>query len=168
MRRADVGGEQLLGEVEHPHSAGAELAPGELCGRLPKGFDPKSYTTKPWRITSWIRDGDRIDHTPDSITLFDRENGLLFTGDTFYPGEIYLYRPETDLAAYEGSMRRVVGLASGVRLVLLSHNVPVADPKMLAPVLAALLQVRAGNVKPAMQSGRALYEFDGFSFRMMK
>lgn len=41
--------------------AQAELAPKELCGRLPKVFDPKSYTTKPCRITSWIRDGDRID-----------------------------------------------------------------------------------------------------------
>ncbi len=38
-------------------------------------------------------------HTPDSISLLDQAHGLLFTGDTYYPGLIYLYRPETDLAA---------------------------------------------------------------------
>jgi hypothetical protein len=55
-----------------------------------------------------------------------------------------------------------------VRLVLPSHNVPVADPKMLAPVLEAFLLVRAGKVKPVAQRGHVLYEFDGSSFRMMK
>jgi glyoxylase-like metal-dependent hydrolase (beta-lactamase superfamily II) len=161
--------------------AQAELAPGEVCGALPQGFDPKSYATKPWRITSWIRDGERIDlggrvveilatpgHTPDSISLLDRENGLLFSGDTFYPAEIYLYRPETDLGAYERSMQRLAGLAAQVRLVLPSHNVPVADPKMLARVLAALREVRAGKVTPVARRGYAIYEFDGFSFRMAK
>jgi glyoxylase-like metal-dependent hydrolase (beta-lactamase superfamily II) len=159
--------------------ARAELAPGEVCGALPQGFDPKSYATKPWRITSWIRDGERIDlggraveilatpgHTPDSIALLDRENGLLFSGDTFYPGEIYLYRPETDLGAYERSMQRLAGLAAQLRLVLPSHNVPVADPKMLARVLAAFRQVRAGKVKGVTRTGWVVYEFDGFSFRM--
>lgn len=161
--------------------AQAELAPGEVCGALPQGFDPHGYATRPWRIASWIRDGDRIDlggravqvlatpgHTPDSIALLDRENGLLFTGDTFYPGEIYLYRPETDLAAYERSMRRLAGLASQVRLVLPSHNVPVAEPKMLLPVLEVFLLVRAGKVKPVAQRGYVRYEFDGFSFRMQQ
>jgi glyoxylase-like metal-dependent hydrolase (beta-lactamase superfamily II) len=44
-------------------------------------------------------------HTPDSISLFDSVNGLLFTGDTYYPDTIWLYRPETDLAAYSTSAR---------------------------------------------------------------
>jgi glyoxylase-like metal-dependent hydrolase (beta-lactamase superfamily II) len=161
--------------------AQAELAPGEVCGALPQGFDSKSYATKPWRITSWIRDGDRIDlggraveilatpgHTPDSIALLDRENGLLFSGDTFYPAEIYLYRPETDLDAYERSMQRLAGLAAQVRLVLPSHNVPVADPEMLARVLAAFREVRAGKVKAVRRQGWVVYEFDRFSFRMRR
>jgi glyoxylase-like metal-dependent hydrolase (beta-lactamase superfamily II) len=39
-------------------------------------------------------------HTPDGVSLFDREHGPLFTGDTYYPGAIWLYRPETNLEAY--------------------------------------------------------------------
>ena len=30
--------------------AQAEVAPGEICGALPKGFDRKAYVTKPWKI----------------------------------------------------------------------------------------------------------------------
>jgi glyoxylase-like metal-dependent hydrolase (beta-lactamase superfamily II) len=73
--------------------AQAEIAPGEICGELPKGFDPKTYRTKPWHVSFFIHDGFRIKlggrtveviatpgHTPDAIALLDRENGLLFTG----------------------------------------------------------------------------------------
>src|SRR5262249_39137916 len=60
--------------------AQAEIAPNLLCGALPSGFDPKSYATRPWKITGWIRDGYKLDlgdrvleviatpgHTPDAI-----------------------------------------------------------------------------------------------------
>jgi glyoxylase-like metal-dependent hydrolase (beta-lactamase superfamily II) len=83
--------------------AQAELAPDEICGSLPAGFDRKAYATKAFHITHWLRDGDKIGlggrtlkvigtpgHTPDSIALLDEKNGLLFTGDTFYLGPIYL------------------------------------------------------------------------------
>ncbi len=104
--------------------AQAELAPGELCGALPAGFDPKAYATRPFHITHWLHDGDKIDlggrtlkiistpgHTPDSIALLDEKNGLLFTGDTFYAGPIYLYRPETDLDAYVSSVQKLAAIA---------------------------------------------------------
>jgi glyoxylase-like metal-dependent hydrolase (beta-lactamase superfamily II) len=99
-------------------AAQAEVAPSELCGDLPAGFDKQKYETKPWKITAYKHGGDRLDlgdrileviatpgHTPDSISLLDREHGLLFTGDTYYPGEIWLHDPVTDLAAYEASIR---------------------------------------------------------------
>src|SRR5438105_2718140 len=72
--------------------AQAELAPGQICGSLPTGFDPKSYRTKAFHISHWLHDGELINlgertleiisvpgHTPDSIALFDERNGLLFT-----------------------------------------------------------------------------------------
>jgi len=104
--------------------AQSEIAAGEICGNLPKGFDAIGYSTRPWKITSYTRDGERFDlggrlieviatpgHTPDAISLFDRGNGLLFTGDTYYPASIWLYRPETDLDAYGASIRRLAVLA---------------------------------------------------------
>src|SRR5256714_14181502 len=37
--------------------AQAESTPDQLCGDLPKGFDPKTYATNPWKISHSIHDG---------------------------------------------------------------------------------------------------------------
>ncbi|MGH9683224.1 MAG: MBL fold metallo-hydrolase [Candidatus Acidiferrales bacterium] len=160
--------------------AQAEVASGLVCGPLPRGFDRKAYATRPFHITRWIHDGEMIDlggrilevigmpgHTPDSIGLLDRADGLLFTGDTYYPGTIWLYRPETDLDAYGQSVERIAKLAPRLRLVLCSHNVPVADPAVLPKLAAAFRQVQAGRAKQAAAGpGQVEYSADGFSFLM--
>jgi len=159
--------------------AQAELAADEICGSLPAGFDAKAYATKPFHITHWLHDGDQIDlgggalkiigtpgHTPDSIALLDAKNGLLFTGDTFYAGPIYLYRPETDLDAYLASVQKLASLAPQLQLLLPAHNVPVASPSILPKVVRAMQQVRGGEVKPIAKDGKHEYIFDGFSFLM--
>lgn len=159
--------------------AQAELAPEEICGALPVGFDAKAYATKAFHITHWLHDGDKIElggrtlnviatpgHTPDAIALFDEKNGLLFTGDTFYLGPIYLYRPETDLDAYVSSVKKLAAMASHLQLLLPAHNVPVADPEYLPRVVAAIQQVRHGEVKPVEKDGKHEYIFEGFSFLM--
>jgi glyoxylase-like metal-dependent hydrolase (beta-lactamase superfamily II) len=159
--------------------AQAELAPDQLCGDLPAGFDTRSYSTRPFRISHWLHDGDRLElgdrtleiiatpgHTPDSISLLDAKNGLLFTGDTYYPGPIFLYRPETDLDAYQRSVEKLAALSPRLQLLLPAHNVPVADPADLAKVVAAFRQVREGKIKPAKNGAKWEYSFTGFSFLM--
>lgn len=160
--------------------AQAEIAPGEICGKLPPGFNRRAYETKPWTITTYTREGDRIDlgersleviatpgHTPDAICLLDRKDGLLFTGDTYYPAPIWLFRPETDLNAYENSVRKLVGLVPQVKLVLGAHNVPVAQPSVLPRLLAAFEEVRAGKVASRpVSEGKVLYKVDEISFLM--
>lgn len=159
--------------------AQAEIAPGEICGLLPAGFDAKSYSTRPFQITHWLHDGDTLDlggrvlqvistpgHTPDSISLLDAGNGLLFTGDTYYPGPIFLYRPETDLDAYVASVRKLAAMAPRLHLLLPAHNLPVADPADLARVVDAIDQVRAGKIKGVARAGKQEYKFQGFSFLM--
>jgi glyoxylase-like metal-dependent hydrolase (beta-lactamase superfamily II) len=156
-----------------------ELATGMICGDLPKGFDPKTYATKPWHVSLFVKNGFKINlgggrvleiistpgHTPDAICLIDRENGLLFTGDTYYPGPIWLFRPETDLDAYVASVKRLAALAPQLKLVLGAHNVPVADPAILPRLVSAIESVRSGKVeaKP-LDGGKALYTTDGISF----
>jgi glyoxylase-like metal-dependent hydrolase (beta-lactamase superfamily II) len=105
-------------------------------------------------------------HTPDSIALLDQKNGLLFTGDTFYAGPIYLYRPETDLGAYLASVKTLAALAPHLRLLLPAHNVPVASPSILPKVVSAMQRVRRGEVKPVSKDGKHEYIFEGFSFLM--
>jgi glyoxylase-like metal-dependent hydrolase (beta-lactamase superfamily II) len=160
--------------------AQAEIAPDQICGALPKSFDAKSYATRPWKITKYIHDGEKIElggrnieviatpgHTPDAISLFDRANGLLFTGDTYYPAPVWLFRPETDLHAYAASIRRLAALAPEVNLVLGAHNVPVAPASVLPRLVAAFDAVRAGKVAgtPA-PGGKVLYTVNGITFLM--
>jgi len=159
--------------------AQAELAPDELCGVLPPGFDAKAYATKPFHITHWLHDGEMIDlggrtlkvigtpgHTPDEIALLDEKNGLLFTGDSFYLGPVYLYRPETDLDAYVASMQKLAALAPRLQLLLPAHNTPAADPGYLPKVVTAIQQVRRGEVKAVEKDGKHEYVFEAFSFLM--
>src|SRR4029077_14355137 len=158
--------------------ARAEIAPGEICGDLPKNFNPKTYATKPWRISLFVHDGFKINlggrtmeivatpgHTPDAICLLGRASGLLFTGDTYYPAPIWLFRPETDLDAYVASVKRIAALAPELKLVLGAHNIPVAQTSVLPRLVAAIEAARAGKgaSKPA-GAGKALRSIDGFSF----
>jgi glyoxylase-like metal-dependent hydrolase (beta-lactamase superfamily II) len=160
--------------------AQAEIAPGEICGNLPAGFDPKSYQTRPWKIARYIQDGERIDlggrtieviatpgHTPDAISLLDRANKLLFTGDTYYPAPIWLFRPETDLDAYSRSIRHLADLTPQLKLVLGAHNVPVAQPGVLSELVTSFDAVRAGKVSPIPDSpGKVRYKVGDIMFLM--
>ena len=152
------------------------LAPERLCGPLPPGIDAKSHSIRPWRSTHWLRDHERIDlggriveviftpgHTPDSVALLDRRNGLLFTGDSFYPGPIYLFVPETDFGAYTRSVARLAALEPQIKLLLPAHNVPVAEPVFLKRLARAVEQVNQHQAKAQVTEGHREYSFDGFS-----
>ncbi|MBI1740970.1 MAG: MBL fold metallo-hydrolase [Acidobacteriales bacterium] len=152
------------------------LAPERLCGALPAGASAKSYSIRPWKSAHTLRDSERFDlggrvvevlftpgHTPDSLSLLDRRNGLLFTGDTFYPGPIYLFVPETDFAAYVRSVERLAALEPQIKLLLPAHNVPVAEPVFLKRLAEAVELVKNGKAKPQVTEGHREYLFDGFS-----
>jgi len=158
--------------------AQAEITPDQICGALPKGFNAAAYATKPWKISHSIHGGFKVNlggrtlevlstpgHTPDAISLIDRENGLLFTGDTYYPAPIWLFRPETDFAEYDASIKRLAALAPEVKLVLGAHNIPVSEPSALPRLVTAFEAVRDGKVPPKKsQDGKTLYVADGISF----
>ena len=160
--------------------AQSEVAPDQICGELPKGFDRKTYATRPWKITAYVHDGDHIDlggrsleiiatpgHTPDAISLLDGDHGLLFTGDTYYPGTIWLYRRETDLKAYSASIRRLAALAPRIKMVLGAHNIPVAPPSVLTKLVTAFEAIRGGKIPATPASpGKVVYKVDEISFLM--
>ena len=152
------------------------LAPERICGSLPAGVRPEAYAIRPWTVSRRIHDGEHIDlggralevlftpgHTPDSLSLLDGRNGLLFTGDTFYPGPIYLFTPETDFVAYTKSVARLAELAPRLKLLLPAHNVPVSEPDFLIRLDAAVKSVQSGSVKFTVTEGHREYSFDGFS-----
>ena len=154
-----------------------EVSQESLCGRLPKGFDVNSYRARPFPIAGTVRDGNVIElggrrlevlavpgHTPDSIALLDRNNRLLFTGDTFYLGPIWLFEPETDLKAYARSTARLASLAGSLDLVLPGHNTPAASPAHLPKLRDAAQAIVTRAVKEtSREDGHRRFQFDGFS-----
>jgi glyoxylase-like metal-dependent hydrolase (beta-lactamase superfamily II) len=166
-----------------PHlELAAEVAPASFCGTAPAGADTASFRTRPWRPARLVADGDTIDlggrrlevlhvpgHTPDAVALLDRERGLLWTGDSYYEGWIWLYVPETDLDAYERSIARLADLAPTLRRLLPAHNTATADPARLRQAGDALRKVRAGLVRGTDQGdNRIVFQFDGFGILTSK
>ena len=147
-----------------------------FCGNPPPGFEPGKYEIRPFRVMRFVNDGEVIDlgdrrlevvrtpgHTPDALCLLDRKNKLLFTGDTFYAGPIFLYVPETNLADYERSVERLAKLVPQLDLLLTGHNFPAEKPEMLVRLRDASRQVLAGTAPFRMDRDRREYLFDGFT-----
>jgi glyoxylase-like metal-dependent hydrolase (beta-lactamase superfamily II) len=152
------------------------VLPERFCGDLPPGFRPEEYSIRLFHISGYVKEGQTLDlggrslevlltpgHTPDSLCLLDRVNRLLFVGDTFYPGPIYLYVPETDVAAYESSIDRLAALVPQLDMLLTSHNLPVSRPEMLLRLAQAFRQVRTGEARYTVGGAQREYRFDGFS-----
>ena len=158
------------------------LAEDRVCGPLPAGLEGRGYRLPRWEVTGHVGDGDQLDlggrvveiivtpgHTPDSICLLDRANGLLFTGDTYYSGEIYLWSPETSVADYTASVERIAALAPELKTLLPAHGAPVAEPRRLRDLQDALASIRAGGSTPeAAPDDRLLYRFTHFTILMAR
>lgn len=156
------------------------LAEDRVCGSLPGGVTSRDYVVPTWTVAAEVRDGELLDlggrkievlrtpgHTPDSLCLFDAANGLLFTGDTYYSGEIFLWAPETVVADYTASITQLVRLAPGLKMLLPAHGPPVADPQQLVALQKALQAIEAGTVRSeTTASGRRLFKFERFSILM--
>ncbi|HEY3929036.1 MAG TPA: MBL fold metallo-hydrolase [Candidatus Koribacter sp.] len=151
----------------------AEIAPDKICGTLPKNFDARAYATRRWKTTKWLHDGDRIDlggrtievmatpgHAPDSLCLFDEANGLLFTGDLYYPGAIYVFGKGADSAEYQQSADRLAKLAPKVKKVFGAHNTPVSPPNVLSELAREFDAVRAGKIA-GTDAGGGITQYKG-------
>lgn len=142
-----------------PHGDVAdEVVPDAFCGAPPSGVDTSAFRSRPWHVTRRVAVGDTLalggrvveivaapGHTPDAIVLLDRSNGLLFSGDTFYESQLWFFAEETDIAAYETTMKRLAALAPSLRRVLPAHNTVSAAPSRLADVANAVRVLREGG-----------------------
>ena len=114
------------------------LNPEDITLPLPKGFDLSTYSIAGKAPTGTVEDGQVIDlgdvslevihtpgHTPASIMLLDEEDAVLFAGDSFYEGPIYLCFPGSSLEDYVASMKKAAARISGDNrnwMIYGSHN----------------------------------------------
>ncbi len=155
-----------------------DLAPDAFCNGPPEGADVATFYTKPWMASRYVEDGEILDlgsrklevlhvpgHTPDATALLDAENGLLFTGDTFYDAELWLFVPESNLDDYGRSISRLANLESSVKYLFGAHRSARVDAGRLARVEAAFEKLRSGRYRGNAESGNQLvFVIDGVEF----
>jgi glyoxylase-like metal-dependent hydrolase (beta-lactamase superfamily II) len=150
---------------------------GWIWKPTPPGFSPEGYVGPPFEITKTIGDGEIIDlgdrrlevlltpgHAPDSLCLLDRENRLLFTGDTFYPATLYAHLEGSNIPQYLESAERLAGLVGDVDHLLTSHNEPLVSPDYLVRLRDALDAIATGKkLEFVISDGNREYSFEGFT-----
>ena len=154
-----------------------EVSEEAVCGSMPADINPATYYTPPFTVKTFIEDGYKIDlggrilevlstpgHTPDAISLLDLDLGLLWVGDIYYEGPIWLFVPETDMDEFYNSVNRLCNIVPHLSTLYTAHNSPIAQPQSLYALKKALITVKNGtNSGKAISGGRVEYFFQGFS-----
>jgi glyoxylase-like metal-dependent hydrolase (beta-lactamase superfamily II) len=160
-----------------PHEEVAEfVSDGWIWKPTPAGFSRDTYHGEPFEISKTLEEGEVIDlggrklevlltpgHAPDSLCLFDRENRLLFTGDTFYPAVLYAHLPGSDVATYGKTAGRLAALASEVDFLIPSHNEPLVPGEALVRLRDAFEAIARTDAPFVVTDGAREYRFEGFS-----
>jgi len=105
----------------------------------PPNFDTENFSIPPSRnIEPVLKNGYKIDmgnrdvfvvetpgHTPGSICLFDKTNGLLFTGDLLYEGPLYAFEAESEPDRYLRSLKKIKKMfGDQIKSIHPGHNYP--------------------------------------------
>ncbi len=98
----------------------------------PNNYSSQAYAVRPAPATRILDDGDLIDlgnrcfevlhtpgHSPGSIMLFERDSGVLLSGDTIYDGPLIEDAYHSNIDRYIASMQRILDLP--VRVVHGGH-----------------------------------------------
>ena len=153
-----------------------EVSAEALCKPLAKPIE--NHHIKAFTISDTVANHHKLDiggrvleliqmpgHTPDSVVMIDRAAGFMWTGDSYYPGQIWLYEPETDYLAYRQSIGQMAAIAQPFTQLFPAHNVPKAPAQVLTKVRDAYEGILKGNDDyRSPESGKIVYEFAGFSF----
>ncbi|MBR5315411.1 MAG: DUF1893 domain-containing protein [Firmicutes bacterium] len=145
--------------VEDPYAdfvATKGLAGPLLEEQTRQGFEIKPYNRE------FIKEGFVFDlgnrrlkvletpgHSDDCIMLYDMDNKVLFCGDMFYTGALYLHMNDpifgkSSLEKYYLSISKVLETCSDMEYVYCSHNSVMVNPQKLVELNVALEAVRCG------------------------
>jgi len=132
--------------------AGYEIPDTLLSAAPDADFDPAAYRITSTRPTRSVDEGDAVDlgdrrfevlhlpgHSPGSIGLWESSTGTLFSGDAVYDGPLIDTLPDSDIAAYVRTMKRLREIP--VSVVHAGHD-PSFGRERLRELVDAYLAVR--------------------------
>lgn len=125
-------------------------------------FEGKDSPT--WEVSEWIAPDSVIDlgnrklqviytpgHTDDSVSLYDEENKLIFSGDYLYPGPLYAFLPNSSMRDYLATAEPLADrLSPDVTFLGAHRNGPPGLPALkfgdLRDLNQALQRIRDGEL----------------------
>lgn len=152
------------------------VGPGWVWKPMPNGVTVENYESKPFSIDHYITDGEKIDlggrilevflmpgHTPDALVVMDRDERLLFMGDTFYPASLYAHMGDANFDSYVKSAERLAGMMKDVDTLLPAHNEPWVSSAYLGAMYQGFLDIQKPGAAYRITDGDREYRFDGFT-----
>ncbi|MCX7955833.1 MAG: MBL fold metallo-hydrolase [Patescibacteria group bacterium] len=125
----------------------------------PKEFYDKKYYIPSFKWKKLINDGEKIfidpfefvivytpGHSPDSICLYEKNLGYLFTGDILYQGPIYVHLNESNLEEYKNSIKKILSLKK-INYIFPGHNDFYFDPKNIKKIKKKLEEKKLNKKK---------------------
>jgi glyoxylase-like metal-dependent hydrolase (beta-lactamase superfamily II) len=110
-----------------------------------------------------------VHHTPGetrgNICLQDSRYGILFTGDTFYTGTLWVHLEEADFEKYRESLSYRTRLLDQVKYLCPAHNGAYV-PKEMFKAHEAFEQIAAGQLQANVLNNVRLYHFQGFNIAL--
>lgn len=87
-------------------------------------------------------------HTPGSICLLDRENRILFSGDTVSYGPVFLFGDHRDIHTYRNTLHQLME-SGGFDTVYPCHNTCPVSLTVIPSLMAAVDGALDGTIPPA-------------------
>lgn len=146
--------------VSHQTLQSEILAENLVIKPWPREFDPCCCAIPPFRVSHWLKDGDRIDfggrdlqviHTPgeapDHICLLDRTDRILFSGDILLRGPVWTHLEGGSLPDLMASYRTLMNYFDEFDHLMPAHNEPWLDKELLPETLAGAEKVLSGQAE---------------------
>jgi len=86
-------------------------------------------------------------HTPGSICLLDRENRLLFSGDTISLGPVFLFGGHRNIHTFRQTLDKLQALSACYDEVFPCHNTCPVTPEILSELKAAVDGALDGSIE---------------------
>jgi glyoxylase-like metal-dependent hydrolase (beta-lactamase superfamily II) len=120
-----------------------------------------------WEVSEWIEPGSRYDlgerfieihytpgHTTDSVSVYDAQNGILFSGDYLYPGPLWAFLPNSSMRDYLETAGPLLERLPADTIILGAHResapgLPSLAYQDLVDLQAALIRLRDGELSGA-------------------
>jgi glyoxylase-like metal-dependent hydrolase (beta-lactamase superfamily II) len=142
---------------------------------LPENIDPETWSIPPVHQTRVFENGHTFDlgertleviytpgHSPGSVCFLDKKNRILFTGDTFFPGPLYVHPTDVNIEDYIASIQKMEARLGEYDHVCSGHNDPWVKSEVIQRVSKAFADIMNGSGTYKEDEGLRRYFFDGF------